>query len=209
MKAFYFPLACLIILLAALILSGIGPHDRFTWWLEIAPILIVVPLLIATYSRFPLTHLIYGLIVIHAIILAVGGHYTYAKVPLFDTIRDYFGHDRNSYDKVGHFAQGFIPALVIRELLLRTSPLKAGKWLFAIIVFACFGISAVYEILEWAAAFTSGEDANDFLGTQGDTWDTQKDMLLAGIGAVVGLLTLSRFHDKALKKLTASTHTSR
>jgi len=209
MKSHRFPLTCLAIVLAILIVSGINPYDRFTWWLEIAPILITLPLLATTYKRFRLTNLLYALIVIHALILAVGGHYTYARVPLFDMIRDYFHDVRNSYDGVGHLAQGFIPAIAIRELLLRTSTLKHGKWMVAIIVFACFGIGAIYEILEWLAAFSSGDQANDFLGTQGDQWDTQKDMLLAGIGAGLALLTLSRAHDKSLKTLTEKARKSR
>ena len=201
LKPHRFPIACLIVTSVILVISGIDPYDRFTWWLEIAPILIVIPLLTATYQRFRLTNLLYALIVIHALILAVGGHYTYARVPWFDWIRDYFEDTRNSYDGIGHLAQGFIPAIAIRELLLRTSPLKSGKWMTAIIIFACFGIGAIYEVLEWLAAFSSGDQANDFLGAQGDEWDTQKDMLLAGIGAGLALLTLSRTHDKSLKTL--------
>ncbi len=195
------PLTALFICTLVFIWSGINPHDRFTWWLEVAPVLIALPLLAFTYKRFRLTDLLYVLIGIHAIILMVGGHYTYALVPLFDDIRDWLGQDRNSYDGVGHFAQGFIPALVARELLLRTSGLERGKWMVAVIILSCLGISAIYEVIEWIAGATSGEGAEAFLGTQGDPWDTQKDMALAGVGAAVGLLTLSKVHDHYLRKI--------
>jgi len=204
-----FPLACLGVILGALAVSGVHPYERFTWWLEIVPILIVVPILIATYRRFPLTHFLYALITVHAVILAVGGHYTYARVPLFNLVKNYFHEVRNSYDGVGHLAQGLVPAIAARELLIRTSPLKPGKWLFALIILSCLGISAIYEILEWLASYAEGGKAEDFLGTQGDPWDTQKDMALAGVGAAIGLLFLSRWHDKSLQKLTASIRTSR
>lgn len=195
------PLTTLVICAVVFIWSGIDPHDRFTWWLEVAPVLVALPVLLLSYRKFRLTDLLYVLIGIHAIILMVGGHYTYALVPLFDTIRDWLGQDRNSYDGVGHFAQGFIPALVARELLLRTSGLERGKWMVAVIILSCLGISAVYEVIEWIAGATSGEGAEAFLGTQGDVWDTQKDMALAGVGAAVGLLTLSRVHDHYLRKI--------
>ena len=165
--------------------------------MEVAPVMIAVPLLFSTYKKFPLTTLLYLLVTLHGIILMVGGHYTYARVPLFDML----GHDRNNYDKVGHFAQGFIPAIAIRELLLRSSPLRPGKWLAAIIIFACLGISALYEIIEWFAAWILAEGANDFLGSQGDEWDTQKDMAWAGIGAIAALLFLTREHNRALERL--------
>lgn len=172
--------------------SVISPHDRVTWFLESLPVLIIIPVLLLTYTRFRLTDLAYTLIAIHSIILLVGGHYTYAEVPLFDWLRDALHSSRNNYDKVGHFAQGFIPAIIIRELLIRTSPLKAGKWMFAIIVFSCLGISAIYELIEWGVAAFSGESADAFLGTQGDVWDTQKDMFFAGIGALCALVSLSK-----------------
>lgn len=181
--------------------SGINPLDRFTWFLEVAPVIIVLPLLALTYKRFPLTRLAYILIAIHAVILLVGGHYTYACVPLFDYIKDFFGLARNHYDRLGHFAQGFIPAIIARELLIRTSTLKPGKWMFAVIVLSITGISAIYELIEWAAAALTGEAADAFLGSQGDVWDTQKDMFLALIGAIMALLTLSKLHDKELKKI--------
>lgn len=178
--------------------SAINPHDYFTWVLEVFPILIALPLLLVTHKKFPLTPLAYGLVTIHAIILMVGGHYTYALVPAGGWIENTFNLSRNPYDGLGHLAQGFAPAIIIRELLLRTSPLKSGKWLFAIVVFACLGISALYEILEWATAALTGDSADSFLGTQGDPWDTQKDMALAGIGAALALLGLRRLHDRQI-----------
>lgn len=185
--------------LAALVFlwSAVDPYDRGTWWMEVAPALIALPLLFFTYKRFRLTDLSYALIGIHASILMVGGKYTYARVPLFDVIEG----TRNNYDKLGHFAQGFIPAIILRELLLRTSPMRPGKWLAAVIVFSCLGISAAYELIEWSAAMLLGQGAEEFLGTQGDEWDTQKDMLWAGVGACAALLTLSRWHDRQLEKI--------
>lgn len=197
----FFPLFLLGLTGLVFVWSGIGPHDRLTWWLEVAPVVIAVPLLLLTYRRFRLTDLVYGLIFIHAVILLVGGHYTYALVPLFDTVRDWMGHDRNSYDGLGHLAQGFVPAMIARELLIRTSTLERGKWMAALIIFSCLGISALYELIEWGAAATSNESAEAFLGTQGDVWDTQKDMALAGVGATLALLTLSGLHDRFLGKI--------
>lgn len=194
------PLAAFILTVLIFIWSAINPYDRLTWWMEIAPILIAYPLLILSYQRFRLTDLLYGLIFLHAIILMVGGHYTYARVPFFN----FEDAERNNYDKLGHFAQGFIPAMVIRELLLRTSPLKPGKWLAAIIVFACLGIAALYELIEFAAAVALKTGADEFLGSQGDVWDTQKDMMWAGIGACVSLLALSKLHDRFLTRLNRS-----
>ena len=192
------PLACFAIVTVVFIWSAFGPYDRATWWLEVSPVLIALPLLLATAKRFPLTTMLYVLITVHAVILIVGGHYTYARVPFMD----FLGEGRNNYDKIGHFAQGFIPAIVLRELLLRTSPLQAGKWLSAIVVFCCLGVSAVYELIEWAAAEIAGGGAVEFLGTQGDVWDTQKDMMWCGIGASTALLLLSKCHNKALEKLS-------
>lgn len=180
------------------------PHDLFTWFMEAAPVMIALPLLVATRKKFPLTHLLYFLILLHCLTLLVGAHYTYARVPLFDWLRDIFGWQRNHYDRLGHVMQGFVPAIAARELLLRTSRIGAGKWLAAVIVLSCLGISAIYEIIEWAAAALTGEAADSFLGSQGDVWDSQKDMLLAGIGAIAGLLTLSRWHDAQLEKLVKS-----
>jgi len=172
-----------------------------TWVLEVFPVIGAVPLLIATRRRFPLTTLAYGLIAVHCCILMVGGRYTYAEVPLFNWIRDAFHQARNNYDRVGHFAQGFVPAIVAREILLRKTPLRRGGWVFFLVTSVCLAISAVYELVEWSAAATSGSAADAFLGTQGDPWDTQKDMLLAGIGAITAQLTLAKAHDRQLASL--------
>ncbi len=184
-----------------LVWSGWFPKDRLTWVLEVFPVVVAVPILLATRRRFPLTTLVYCLIAVHATILMVGGKYTYAEVPLFDWIRDVFHLARNHYDRLGHFAQGFVPALVAREILLRKTPLRRGGWLFFLITCVCLAISAVYELIEWSAAAATGEAADAFLGTQGDPWDTQKDMLLAGIGAVAGQLTLAKTQDRQLEEL--------
>lgn len=195
-----FHILLLLIVAAVVIWSAIHPHDVFTWILESLPVLIAAPVLLLTYRRFPLTSLVYVLIAIHSVILLIGAHYTYAEVPLFNWARDYFELSRNHYDRVGHFAQGFVPAMIARELLLRTSPLKAGTWLFVIVLLSCLGISAIYELLEWAVAEFSGAAAAAFLGTQGDHWDTQKDMFLAGIGACLALILLSKPHDRLLER---------
>jgi putative membrane protein len=184
--------------------SAIAPRERLTWWLEIFPVLIAVPLLVATARRFPLTDLAYLLIGIHACILLVGGHYTYAQVPAFNWLRDHLHLARNDYDRVGHFAQGFVPAILAREVLLRRSPLRRGKWLFAIVVAFCLAISALYELFEWLTALVAGSSAEAFLGTQGDPWDTQEDMATALVGAVLSLVLLSRVHDWQLRRLTES-----
>ena len=201
MKTDRFALACLIAVICTFIWSALSPYDWPTWWMETLPVWIALPVLVLTHRRFPLTNLAYGLIALHAIILIVGGHYTYARVPLFNWIRDELGAARNSYDGLGHFAQGFIPALVARELLIRTSTLQWGKWMAAVIFLSCMGISALYELTEWAAAVSQGGAADEFLSTQGDVWDTQKDMALAGIGAACALILLPRIHDRELKKL--------
>ena len=198
------PAALLAIVLAALAWSAIGPKDRITWWLEVAPVLIVVPLLIATRRRFPWTPLLYGLGAAHCLILIVGGHYTYAEVPLGDWAKEAFGFARNHYDRLGHLAQGFVPALAIRELAIRTSPLKRGRWLFVLSLAVPLAFSAFYEMLEWWAAVASEEAASAFLGTQGDHWDTQWDMFLCGVGAVAALLLLGRLHDRQLAALKAA-----
>jgi len=181
--------------------SGWHPLDRLTWALEVFPVVIAVPLLLATRRRFPLTILSYWLIAIHATILMVGGKYTYAEVPLFDWIRDACHLSRNHYDRVGHFAQGFVPAIVAREILLRKTALRPGHWLFFLVTCVCLAISAVYELIEWGTAQATGSAADAFLGTQGDLWDTQKDMLLAGIGAILGQLTLAKTQDQQLSDL--------
>ena len=188
----------LVIGAAVLVWSGITPHDRTTWWLEVAPVLIAVPVLALTRKRFPLTALAYRLIFIHAVILMVGGHYTYARVPLGFWAQELFGLARNHYDRIGHLAQGFIPAVIAREILIRTSPLKGGKWLPVIVTSICLAISAFYEFIEWWAALLGGSAATDFLGTQGDVWDTQWDMFLAFCGAILAMALLSRLHDRQL-----------
>lgn len=185
----------------ALIISGIHPYDRTTWWLEIFPILIAAPLLVANARRFPLTTLTYTLLALHAIILMVGGHYTYARVPLGFWFQNLLGLARNDYDRLGHFAQGFIPAILVREILLRTSPLRPGRWLFVIVTAICLAFSACYEFFEWGAAVAGGTAADAFLGTQGDVWDTQWDMFCALIGAIAAQLALARLHDRSLAKL--------
>lgn len=192
------------VVLLVLVWSGIQPHDYFTWLLEVMPVLIVLPLLLATRNRFPLTSLSYTLIAIHAIILMIGGHYTYAEVPWFNWLRDTFELSRNHYDRVGHLAQGFVPAIIAREILLRTTALRPGKMLFFLVVCVCMAISASYEIIEWLVAASSGSDAVAFLATQGDVWDTQKDMLFALLGSVTGLLLLSRKHDHQLQHFKSS-----
>jgi putative membrane protein len=193
----------LTIFLAALIWSAINPKDQFTWFLEVVPALIGFVLIAFTYKKFPLTSILYILILIHMIILMVGGHYTYAEVPLFDWIRDILHQSRNNYDKVGHFAQGFIPAILARELLIRKEIVKGSKiWLNYIILSIVLAFSAFYELIEWWVALATGEDAEAFLGTQGYVWDTQSDMMYALIGAVAALLLLSRLHDKQLKRFS-------
>jgi len=180
-----------------------GPHDRFTWFLEVAPVLIGAPILLGTYARFPLTPLLYTLLAIHAAVLIVGGHYTYAKVPLGFWAQDAFGLARNHYDRIGHFAQGFVPAILARELLLRLTPLQVGKWLFFLVLSVSLAFSAFYELIEWWVAAATGSAAEAFLGTQGDPWDTQWDMFLALIGATIAQLLLTRLHDRQLARLVA------
>ena len=195
------PLVLLAVVLLGLLWSGLGPHDRLTWFLEVVPVLIALPLLAWTARSFPLTPLAYLLIAVHALILMYGGHYTYALTPLGDWLKDVFGFTRNHYDRLGHLMQGFGPAIIARELLLRTSPLKPGKWLFALITLSILGVSACYEFTEWWAALAGGDAAGAFLGTQGDVWDTQWDMFLAGCGAVAAQLLLARLHDRQLLAL--------
>jgi putative membrane protein len=189
---------------AVLLWSGIAPHDRVTWWLEVSPVLLGAPVLLATARRFPLTPLLYGLLFAHAVILMVGGHYTYARVPLGFWVQDLFDFSRNHYDRLGHVAQGFVPAILAREILLRRTPLRPGGWLFLLVVCVCLAVSACYEMLEWWTALLGGVAATDFLGTQGDVWDTQWDMFLAGVGAAAALLLLSRAHDTQLARLAAA-----
>jgi len=184
-----------------LIWSAVKPHDYFTWLLEVLPAILGLAVLGVTYKSFRFTNMAYWLMLIHAVILMIGGHYTYAEVPLFNWIRDSFDLSRNQYDKVGHFAQGFIPAIITREILIRKSPLKPGKWLFFIVVCICLAISAFYEFIEWWVAVATGTAAEAFLGTQGYAWDTQSDMFYAFIGAIAALVSLGRLHDRMLKKL--------
>ena len=195
------PIILLAVTVLCLVISAIRPHDYLTWLLEVFPILIGVPILIATYRRFPLTPLLYRLLFVHALILILGGHYTYAEVPLGFWVRDLLGLARNHYDRLGHFAQGFVPAILAREILLRCSPLKPGKWLVFLVVSVCLAFSAFYELIEWWSALAFGESATAFLGTQGDPWDTQWDMCLALIGASVALLTLAKIHARQLAKV--------
>lgn len=181
-----------------LLWSGWRPHDVATWALEVSPAVIAALLLVATRRRFPLTRLAYGLILAHAVVLMVGGHWTYARVPAGDWFADAFGLARNHYDRLGHLFQGFVPAIVVRELLLRRTPLGPGAWLAGLVFWVCLGFSAFYELIEWWVALLSEEAAESFLGTQGDVWDTQWDLFLCGVGAAAALLALSRIHDRAL-----------
>jgi putative membrane protein len=197
----YLKILCIVVGVA-LVVSGIAPYDRVTWSLEVFPVLIAAPLLLATAARFPLTPLAYTLIAIHALILILGGHYTYAQVPLGFWVQDALGLARNHYDRLGHFAQGFVPAILVREILLRASPLRPGRWLFFLVTATCLAISACYEFIEWWAALAGGVAADAFLGTQGDVWDTQWDMFLALIGAITAQRTLGRVHDRALASLS-------
>jgi putative membrane protein len=195
------PMALLAVVLAVLAWSGVAPHDRFTWLLEVAPVLIGVPVLLATGRRFPLTPLLYTLLAVHACILMVGGKYTYAEVPAGFWVSEALGLARNHYDRLGHFAQGFIPAILAREILVRTSPLRGSRWLPFVAIAFCLAFSAFYEMIEWWTAVLAGASSTAFLGTQGDVWDTQWDMFLALIGAASALLVLSRAHDRQLARL--------
>ena len=186
------------VVLAALIASGIAPYDRPTWWMEVAPVLIAAPLMAATYRRFPLSDLLYVLIAVHALVLILGGAYTYARVPLGFAIQDWLHLGRNPYDKIGHFMQGFVPALVAREILLRGNHVRGIKMAGFLAVCVALAISALYELVEWWAALALGQGADEFLGTQGDPWDTQSDMFLALIGATISVVLLSRLHDRRI-----------
>ena len=200
----YEPLALLAVATVCLVISGIGPYNRVTWMLEVLPVLVGVPILISTYRRFTMTPLLYRLLLVHALILILGGHYSYARVPPGFWVQDLFNLSRNHYDRLGHFAQGFIPAILAREILIRRSPLVSGKWLFFIVVSVCLAFSAFYELIEWwYAVLAGGESAEAFLGTQGDIWDSHWDMFIALIGAFVAQLTLGRCHDRSLDRLLA------
>ena len=196
-----YEIALLASLAAVLIWSGIAPHDRFTWFLEVAPVLIGVPVLIYLWPRLRFTPLVYTLLWIHAAILMVGGKYTYAEVPFGFWLQDVFGFARNHYDRIGHFAQGFIPAMLAREVFIRRSPLRGSRWLPFVVVCFCLAFSALYELIEFWTALSTGEAVEAFLGTQGDVWDTQWDMQMALVGAIVALLALSRLHDRQLERL--------
>jgi putative membrane protein len=195
----------LIAVLAFFVWSGIAPHDtRLTWFLETLPIMIALPVILLTYRRFPLTSLIYTLIAIHAMVLMLGGHYSYAKVPLGFWMEDWFGWTRNNYDKIGHFMQGFAPALYVREIITRTSPLKPGRWLNFMSVAIPLAFSALYEIIEWLASLSNPTDTEAFLGTQGYIWDTQTDMFWCLVGSIVALVSLAKVHNKYLARMVSS-----
>jgi putative membrane protein len=203
-RANILPASLLLLVGAAFLWSGIGPKDRLTWGLEVFPVVIGAAILIPTYTRFRLTTLLYVLLAIHAVILVVGGHYTYAEVPLFNWIRDAADLSRNHFDRVGHFAQGFVPAILTRELLVRHGVVRGRGWLFFLVVSVCLGFSALYELLEWSVAELSGTAAEAFLGTQGDDWDTQKDMALALVGSILAQLTVVGLHDRQIAALSDS-----
>ncbi len=188
----------MIVFTAVLVWSGIAPKDQLTWFMEVAPAMIAVAALWMSYKSFPLTTLVYVLILIHCVILMIGGHYTYAEVPFFDGLTDLFGEGRNNYDKLGHFAQGFVPALITREIILRKNIIEGTNWQIFFIISFCLGFSAFYELIEWWVALLSEEASEAFLGTQGYVWDTQSDMGMALLGAIIGLLCLSKLHDKQL-----------
>jgi putative membrane protein len=217
------PLWFCALLAPVLAWSLVRPHDFFTWFLEVVPVLVGIPLMVALWRRFPLSTLLVVLIWFHCVILIFGGHYTYARVPLGEWAKGWFGWTRNNYDKLGHFAQGFVPAILAREILLRTSPLgpalrgrpdpeatpgdgsaRPSRWLPFLCGCVCLAFSAAYELVEWLTAVTSGSSADDFLGTQGDPWDTQTDMAMALVGAVCALTLMVRWHDRSLARLAAN-----
>ena len=191
----------LFIYFAVFIWSAINPKDLFTWFLEVFPALIALFILAFIYNKFKFTSLVYTLILIHCIILMVGGHYTYAQVPAFDFIKEFFNQDRNNYDKLGHFAQGFIPAIIAREIIIRKNIISIEAWRNFFILCFCLGFSAFYELVEWWVAIFANDSAEDFLGTQGYIWDTQSDMAWALLGAIIALIFLRKYHDKQLKKI--------
>jgi len=196
-------LALVALVLVVLAWSGVRPHDRFTWFMEVFPVLLGLPAVLLTHRRFPLTPLLATLLAVHACILMVGGKYTYAEVPLGNWARDAFGLARNHYDRLGHFAQGFVPAILAREILWRRSPLRGSRWLPFVVVSICLAFSACYEFIEWWTALATGGGATAFLGTQGDPWDTQWDMFLALVGATSAMLALSGVHERQLRRLSS------
>jgi putative membrane protein len=182
--------------------SGWKAYDRPTWLMEVAPVFIGLPILYATWQRFPLTNLLYALLFVHALVLILGGMYTYARVPLGFEMQQWLGLSRNPYDKIGHFMQGFVPAIVAREILLRGQHVQGHKMLTFVVVCIALAISATYELIEWVAALMLGQGADEFLGTQGDMWDTQSDMFMALVGSITALLALGRWHDRQIRKLS-------
>ncbi len=200
------PILMAALTVLVLIVSGYQPHDRLTWWLEVSWVLAGVPVLCVTGRWFPLTPLLYRLLFLHALILILGGHYTYARVPLGEWFRDLWHLSRNPYDRLGHFAQGFVPAILAREILLRRSPLIPGRWLFALVVCVCLAFSAFFEMIEWWSAIALGSGADAFLATQGDPWDTQWDMFCAMVGACCSQVLLSNLHDRQLRRLPSPTN---
>jgi putative membrane protein len=198
------PVVLLGIVVLALLLSGLRPYSRLTWSLETVWIFVGIPIVLLTWRRFPLTDLLCVLLAIHALVLIVGGLYTYARVPFGFWLQDVLNLSRNPYDRIGHFAQGFVPAILVREILVRRSPLRGSRWLGPVVVSVCLAFSAFFELIEWWTAVAGGSAADDFLATQGDVWDTQWDMFLALLGAITSLLLLSRFHDRQVAKLGES-----
>ncbi len=196
-----FVLTLALILAALLTWSGVAPYERSTWYMEVAPIFIAVPVMAFTYRRFPLTRLLYVLVFVHAIILLVGGAYTYARVPLGFWMQEVLGTSRNPYDKIGHFAQGFVPAMVAREVLWRGRHVNGKKMLAFLCICVAMAISACYELVEWGAALALGQGADEFLGTQGYVWDTQSDMWYALLGSTIAMLVLSRWHDREMERV--------
>ena len=195
------PAVLLAVGLVALVVSAIGATSLGTWFLEVLAALVAAVILVVTYRRFPLSPLAYRLILAQSLILMIGGHWTYAEVPAGDWVRDALGLARNPYDRLGHFAQGFVPAIVAREILLRRTPLRPGRWLTALVLCVVMAVSATWELFEWLSAVVGGSSADDFLGTQGDVWDTQWDMFMAGVGAITSLLLFSRVHNRQLREL--------
>tara|TARA_R110001583_G_scaffold76486_2_gene209222 strand:+ start:145 stop:747 length:603 start_codon:yes stop_codon:yes gene_type:complete len=191
----------LILTVVLFIWSAINPFEYFTWFLEVLPAVICIILLIVTFKPFRFTNLVYILIFLHCAILIIGGHYTYAEVPLFDWIQETFNQSRNNYDKVGHFAQGFVPAMIIREILIRKNVVRSIKWLNFVVVCIAMAISVTYEFIEWAVSLGTGEGGDAFLGTQGYIWDTQSDMLYATVGAIFALISMGKIHNRQIEKI--------